>query len=615
LRLLELHVDFIEYEPVGKEAKLAEDAEKRLFRFEDALVMLVSVEPEDEDAEAEEAVKDATEHMKSLKINRLVIYPFAHLSNNLARPEHALEILKTLERKARETGVEVHRAPFGWNKALRLSIKGHPLAERSRAFAKEKREKKEQTSPAPRKEYYILDTDGKIYPASTYPLDRAPQEFRILVEREALGMESRREQTAEPEYIRILRRYGIDWEEMSDLGHMRYGPEGAVIYDLVAAYAEQVARETGLPVYSVKGTNMFSLENRAIREHAGLFGQRMYRVEVDGRSYVMRYAACFQQFALAKDWVISYKHLPFGEFEVADSYRLEQSGELVLGFRVRRMNMPDFHIFCRDLEEAKQVFKRIHGKIYEEIEKLGRDYVSLYNLTSKSFFEENRDFFMELVKRERKPVLLSFYPEGSGYYWVLNIEYHIIDRMNRPREIGTVQMDIGNAERFGITYVDKEGQRRYPVILHTAIIGTIERWIYAVLDTALRKNPPELPTWLSPTQVRIIPLSQDFVERAVKLAERLNKLMIRADVDDRDESLDKKVREAEVSWIPYIVTLGRRELEKKTLSVRVRRERRVVEMKPRELIKRLKEETRGYPAKPMPLPTLVSIRPLYSTGK
>ena len=613
MRTLELHVDFIEYEPVKKEAKLAEETEKRIFRFEDALVMLVSVEPDDSEAEAEAAIEDAIEHMRHLKINRLVIYPFAHLSSNLARPEHALDILKILEHKARGTGVEVHRAPFGWNKALRLSVKGHPLAERSRVF--EKKQKDQQPTPAPRKTYYILDTDGSLYPVAEYELDKAPQEFKILVEREALGIEGQREHSGEPEYIRILRRYGIDWEEMSDLGHMRYGPEGALIYELVAAYAEQVVRETGLSVYAVRGTNMFSLENRAIREHAGLFGQRMYKVEVDGRSYVMRYAACFQQFALAKDWIISYKHLPFGEFEVADSYRLEQSGELVLGFRVRRMNMPDFHVFCKDIEEAKQVFKRIHEKIYEEIEKLGRDYVSLYNLTSRRFFEENKSFFMELVKRERKPVLLAFYPEDSRYYWVLNIEYHIIDKMNRPREIGTVQIDVGNAERFGITYVDKDGQRRYPVILHTAIIGTIERWIYAILDTALRKNPPELPTWLSPTQVRIIPLNQELIGKAVKLAEKFNKLMIRTDVDDREESLEKKIREAEISWIPYIVTLGRRELENKTLSVRIRRERRVVEMKPRELAKRIKEETRGYPMKSMPLPILVSVRPVYATGR
>ena len=608
MRLLEFHVDFIEYEPVRKEIELAEEAEKKPHRVDDALVMFVSVEPDDDESVAEAAVADAHEYMSRLKVQRLVIYPFAHLSNALARPQHALELLKLMEEKAREKGLEVVRTPFGWNKALRLSVKGHPLAERSRNFTKQREEQKPTTLT---KTYYILATDGKLYKPEEYTWSEGGEAFRNMVEREALGRES--PATGQPEYIKILKRFGIDWEEMSDLGHMRYGPEGAIIFDLLVAYAEQVAREVGIPVYSVKGTNMFSLESKPIREHAGLFGQRMYKVDVEGRSYVMRYAACFQQFALAKDWVISYRHLPFGEFEVADSYRLEQSGELVLGFRLRRMNMPDFHIFCKDIEEAKQVFKKVHSKIYEEIEKIGRDYVSLYNLTSRKFFEENRDFFMDLVKRERKPVLLAFYPEDSNYYWVLNIEYHIIDKMGRPREIGTVQIDVGNAERFNIRYVDRDGSHRYPVILHTAILGTIERWLYTLVDTALQREPHMLPTWICPIQARIIPVNDKYVKKATTLAAKMAKNNIRADVDDRDDTLDRKIRDAEVMWIPYIIIVGKKEISSGKLSVRIRSSREIKQMTLNTLIKRITGETRGYPWKPLTLPMLVSQRPVYAS--
>jgi threonyl-tRNA synthetase len=608
LRLLELHVDFIEYRPLRKEAAVVEEASQEAVRVEDALVLLTSVEPEDDERVAEAAVSDAVEFMQRLKVPRLVIYPFAHLSKELARPEHALEVLRSMEGAARKMGVEVHRSPFGWNKQLSLSVKGHPLAERSRVFNQSSLGAVQQA--AAKKTYYLYTQDGRLLQPSEIDGLDVDEGFRALVEKEALGREAG--EVSEPEHIRVFKRLGIDWEEMSDSGHMHYGPEGALIYDLISDYASQVVRELGFPVYFVKGTNMFSLESRPIREHASLFGQRMYRVDVDGRPHVMRYAACFQQFALARKWVISYRSLPFGMFEVADSYRLEQSGELVLGFRLRKMTMPDLHIFCKDIKQAQQVVEKIHDKIYSEIEKLGRTYCSLYNLTSRRFFDENREFFQNLLKREGKPVLLCFYPEDSRYYWVLNIEYHIVDRLGRPREIGTVQIDVGNAERFGISYVDSDGSKKYPVILHTAIIGTVERYLYTVVDTALHKNPPSLPTWLSPIQLRILPLGERYVPKALKLAEKITREGVRVDVDDRGESLGKKVYEAETSWIPYIATLGPKEAKTGRLAVRVRHEKKIRQMTVQTLTKLIKKETAGYPNRPLPLPTELSKRPVYS---
>jgi threonyl-tRNA synthetase len=382
-------------------------------------------------------------------------------------------------------------------------------------------------------------------------------------------------------------------------------------------------KSLGIPVYRVRGTNMFDLENKAIQEHANLFGQRMYKVEVEGKSYVMRYAACFQQFALAKDWKISHRNLPFGEFEIADSYRLEQSGELKLGFRLRRLNMPDLHVFCKDTGEAKELFKQLHSRIYHEIRNVGRDYYSLYNLTSREFFEQNKAFFMELLEKEGKPVLLCFYPENVNYYWVLNIEYHIIDKEGRPREIGTVQMDTGNAKRFGISYTDKDGSDKYPIILHSAIIGSIERWMYALFDQALGQNLPALPVWLSPIQVRFAPVGEQFLEYATKLAGELNfNKNLRADVDDRPLTVAKKIREAESSWIPFVVVIGEREVSSGILSVRARNRgngqgnnhQAIKEMNFAELVKQLEKELEGYPRRALDLPINVSERPIFSSS-
>jgi threonyl-tRNA synthetase len=275
------------------------------------------------------------------------------------------------------------------------------------------------------------------------------------------------------------------------------------------------------------------------------------------------------------------------------------------------MNMPDLHVFCRNIVEAEEWFFKLHEKIYEEIGKLGRDYYSLYNLTTKKFFEENKEWFKKLVKREGKPVLLCFYPPGMNYYWVLNIEYHIIDVMNRPREIGTVQIDVGNAKRFGIKYVDNEGKDNYPIILHSAIIGTIERYIYTLFDSALRMKHPSLPIWACPTQVRLIPVSSEHLSYAESLADVLEQVGIRVDVDDREMTVGNKVREAEMMWIPYISIMGKKEVETASVSLRSRADGTQKSVTITELSNQVKKDVEGRPQLPSHLPRQLSLRPRF----
>ena len=275
--------------------------------------------------------------------------------------------------------------------------------------------------------------------------------------------------------------------------------------------------------------------------------------------------------------------------------------------------MPDLHIINKDLEEAKKMTLIVQEKILNEIRKIGREYYAIYNIT-KSFLKEHWNYVLNLVRREGKPVLLVFYPEGK-YYWVINVEYNIIDHLRRPREIGTFQIDVGNAKRFGIKYVSEKGEEKYPVIIHTAIIGSLERYLYAILDTAAiaekHGEKPRLPTWLAPTQVRIIPISKELLDYSIKVVKKLEEAKIRVDVDDRDETLGKKIRDAEKNWIPYIAVIGKKELENNVLSVRIRGKKNIVILKVDELIKIIKDETTGYPWKPLPMPMLLSKRPIY----
>jgi threonyl-tRNA synthetase len=613
MRLLLVHADRFEYEAREKAVKEPEplDESHKKGALENGLVVFSTVEKNDEQ-EPEQIATNAASSIEEvlgwLKTRKVMVYPYAHLSTSLASREPAISILKGLEEKLAQKGYEVSRSPFGWYKSFTITAKGHPLSELSRTITVDTRSR--QAAPAVKTEYVIMDLEGKLHSPEDFVFGPHDAEFKSLVEKEALkkGLTG-----GEPHFLDYARRFGIEWESFADVGHMRFGPEANLIMDLLAEYAGQVIRRIGIPILNVKGTNMFDVAVKPIKEHLQLFGSRAYEVKVDERTFVLRYAACFQQFSMVKDWTLSYRTLPFGTFEVADSYRMEQSGELLLSFRLRKFLMPDLHIYLKSVGEAIRIGDKIHRIIYEEIRKLNREYVSLYN-TTRSFFEANKDSFMELVKVEKKPILLNFVPEGL-YYWVLNVEYNIIDDLDRPREIGTFQIDIGNAKRFGIAYTDVKGEKQFPVIIHTAVIGGLERYLFTLLDSAVRLErqgrKPMLPVWISPAQVRIIPVAKQFVKEGMELLETLEKAGVRADLDDRDDTMQSKVRDAELSWIPYTIIYGEKEIETKELSIRSRADSKESKVGLAAFLKRVKAELEGYPSKTLTYPTLLSQRPGY----
>ena len=613
MRLLLIHADRFEYEAKQKAVKEPEPVDVSMKRgaLEDGLVAFCTVEKIDEEAPdqvAENAASSIEEVLGWLKTKRVMVYPYAHLSTNLASRDPAIKMLRGLEENLASKGYEVSRSPFGWYKSFTITCKGHPLSELSRTITPQTQAK--QTVTTLKTEYMVMDQEGNLHNPESFQFQPGQEELRSLVEKEALkkGLTG-----GEPHFLEYARRFGIEWESYADVGQMRFGPEATLVMDLLGEYANQVIRRIGIPILNVKGTNMFDVTVKPIKEHLQLFGSRAYEVKVDDRTFVLRYAACFQQFSMVKDWTLSYRNLPFGTFEVADSYRMEQSGELLLSFRLRKFLMPDLHIYLKNLEEAIDVGRRVHRVIYEEVRKLDREYVSLYN-TTRSFFESHKKLFLELVRVEKKPVLLNFVPEGI-YYWVLNVEYNIIDDLDRPREIGTFQIDVGNAERFGISYANEKGEKVFPVIIHTAVLGGLERFLFALLDSAVRLErkgkKPMLPVWVSPVQARIIPVAKQFVKPALKLLAQLEEAGVRADLDERGDTIQSKVREAELSWVPYILIYGEKEIKTKKLSVRSRGEGRETKMTVAAFLKRIRGETEGYPKRSLTFPALLSQRPGY----
>ncbi|MBC7131096.1 threonine--tRNA ligase, partial [Candidatus Bathyarchaeota archaeon] len=174
MRILQLHSNFIEYKPIQKEIVSAEEAEPEVKRLEEIVVLFTAVEEGDSEATAKQAIDEVKSFLEKLKANRILIYPFAHLSSQLASPREALKVIKAMEAHAKEAGLEVYRAPFGWNKQFTISIKGHPLAEQLRVISTEAKVEEEKVSEALRAEeklqsfWYILTPNGEMIPVEEF---------------------------------------------------------------------------------------------------------------------------------------------------------------------------------------------------------------------------------------------------------------------------------------------------------------------------------------------------------------------------------------------------------------------------------------------------------------
>jgi threonyl-tRNA synthetase len=205
----------------------------------------------------------------------------------------------------------------------------------------------------------------------------------------------------------------------------------------------------------------------------------------------------------------------------------------------------------------------------------------------QEFFDTHREWILSLVKRLDKPVLLEILDERY-FYWILKFEFNFVEFIGKAAALSTVQIDVESAERYKISYIDRQGESQYPTILHTSPSGALERVIYATLESAAilmdQGETPEFPLWLAPTQVRIIPVSERNLEYCEKTLSELNSSGIRADLDDRQGTVSKKIRDGETEWIPYILVIGDEEEKSNTVSVRARGKKGVQSMTQREFL-------------------------------
>ncbi len=619
MRILQLHSNFIEYKPIKREVKLAEECDEKERRLEELVVLFTCVEEGDDEAVAKKAVEEIKASIEKLKVNKILIYPYAHLSANLARPADALKTLMAMERYAREADIETYRTPFGWCKRFSISIKGHPLAEQFRIILPKDAEEKEPVSEALKAEeklkssWFIMQPDGEMVPVKEFDFT----EHEMLEKLARYEIEKVRAVQESPPHVNLMKKLElVDYESGSDSGNFRWYPKGRLVKSLLEEYVTQKVIEYG--AMEVETPIMYDFEHPSLADYLNRFPARQYLLKSGEKDFFLRFSACFGQFLMLHDSQISYRQLPLKIYELTKySFRREKSGELSGLRRLRTFTMPDCHALCADLNQAKKEFFTrfmLCKDILEEGLGLEKEDYELAIRFTKDFYEQNKDFIVSLAKINGKPALIEMWEERF-FYFITKWEFNFVDNMEKASALSTDQIDIENAERYDITYVDEDGDRKYPMILHCSPSGAIERCVYAMLEKAFREQQrggvPILPLWLAPVQVRVIPLADSFLEHAEKIADKIEQHQIRVDLDDRPLTMQKKVREAETEWINYIVVIGQREIDSGILPIRDRRLGKIRKMKLQELIDEIKEKTRDKPFKPLTLPKAASQRPRF----
>ncbi|MEM3341834.1 MAG: threonine--tRNA ligase, partial [Thermoplasmata archaeon] len=619
MKLLLLHCDYLEYE-CREKTKFAEDVEeeRKKGRMEELLVAFNAVEKGDAEKPDEVAAGTIAAIQKmaqEVKTKKVCFYPYAHLSSELARPDFALSFSKRVAGMLSEIGFEVVRPPFGWYKAFSLRCKGHPISEGSKTITGKEADAqahiemvntalkasgksaeviatpsgpaaqpapqaadsgtKEIISEALKKEdalktrFYIYTPDDKLIEVKDFdffghPALEAFKNYEIKKERIA---------TEEPPHIKLMREHElVDIEPGSDQGNLRWYPKGKLIKKLLERRITDVLEKYG--AMEVETPIMYDFEHPSLKKYLNRFPARQYIVLSDEKKYFLRFAACFGQFLMTHDTNISYRHLPLRMFEMTRySFRREKSGEVSGLRRLRAFTMQDMHTLCADIPSAKEEFKNQFKMAYNYLGEIGIEYETAFRIQT-DFFKEHRGWYHELVSILNKPILIEMFDERYAYF-ITKFEFNFIDNNKKASALSTVQIDVENCETYDLTYTGPDGKQHRPIILHASICGAIERDIFALLETEASKiksgRKGSFPYWLTPTQVRFCPVGEEFVAPCREMASRLSTLCngrVRIDLDDTEDKVGKKIRNAEKEWVFAILVVGKKELETGKLSVR-----------------------------------------------
>ncbi len=546
MKVLFLHANKIRFKPTKKALKDAEEVALKETEVKDCLVCLTSVEKLDE-SNPELAAKKLFENIKDVakqvKAKTVVLYPYAHLSSQLASPQKALKVLQEA-RKLISKSFYLVSAPFGWYKEFSVDVKGHPLAELSREISLTAKAEAEYES-------------GK--PAA---ITQHAREMKLA----RLGKQAaiEKEKLSENDHRILGPKLGLfSFHEVAP-GMVFFHPKGIIVRNLLLDFWRE---EHGKAGYQEISTPQLLHKNVwEISGHAEHYADFMFYTKIEDRDFAIKPMNCPGAIITFKSEMRSYKDLPLRLAEIGVVSRNELSGVLAGLFRMRVFTQDDAHIFVVPEQIENEIIKVIDiidyfYKVFDFSYHVELSTRPKKFLGSKQIWD-NSEIALKKALEKRK-IKFKVNP-GEGAFYGPKIDFHIKDSLGRTWQLATVQVDFQMPERFDVSYIDKAGKQQRPVIIHRVVYGSIERFMGILVEHYQGK----FPLWLAPTQVRVISFTDRNVNYAKKIEDELRNAGLRIDSDHAAETVEYKVREAQVQRIPYVIVVGDKEEKGKTVAVR-----------------------------------------------
>jgi threonyl-tRNA synthetase len=396
----------------------------------------------------------------------------------------------------------------------------------------------------------------------TFPSNKELEEYNIMME-----------EAKKRDHRKIGKELELfTFSEKVGQGLPMWLPKGAMLRQRLENFLQKAQLEVGyLPVITPHIGNINLYKTSGHYEKYGADSFQAIKTPHEGEEFFLKPMNCPHHCEIYKTSPKSYKDLPVRYAEFGTVYRYEQAGELHGLTRVRGFTQDDAHLFCRP-DQVLEEFKKVIDLVLYVFNALGfKDYtaqISLRDKENKTKYigsDENWEIAEDAIRQAASEKgLTTVEVTGEAAFYGPKLDFMVKDALGRSWQLGTVQVDYNLPERFELEYTDSDNTKKRPVMIHRAPFGSMERFVAVLLEHCAGR----LPLWLVPTQVKILPISDKYQEYAAQVLNALKKAEIRAEIDERQEKIGKKIRDTELQKIPYMLVLGEKEMNEGIVSVR-----------------------------------------------
>jgi threonyl-tRNA synthetase len=371
-------------------------------------------------------------------------------------------------------------------------------------------------------------------------------------------------------------------------GVVYWWPKGWTLFNLITNDLSSRLNKDGY--VEINTPRVISTETLKKSGHFENYHEKLFFVgnekELNEPRWCLKPMSCPGGLMVFKEEIHSYKELPIKISEFGSVFRYEQAGEVNGLLRVRNMTQDDAHIYCMD-EQIEEEIEKLIDFIHETYNRYGFADIRVElstrpekSIGSDEVWEKAEGGLQKALEAKKIEFTVN---AGDGAFYGPKIDFHVKDSLGRSWQMGTIQLDFAMAERLDANYIDSEGNKKHPVMIHRAILGSVERF----MATLLESTGGVLPSWLSPIQIAILPVSDKHNEFAQGIAKQLIEGGARVEVDTRSESVGRKMRDTQMQKIPFMIVLGDKEVESGKLAVRIRETQEQKELTVEELLKEI----------------------------